>query len=69
MERRSVVSSNIRSIGYDAEEMLLEVEFRSGIYQYHSVPEFVFSDFVQAPSHGRYFAEAIRDRYAFTRIG
>ena len=34
MDRTPVVSSNINSIGYDASSSVLEVEFRSGLYQY-----------------------------------
>ncbi|MCC3653396.1 KTSC domain-containing protein [Streptomyces sp. S07_1.15] len=68
MERVSVVSSNIRSIGYSAAEELLEVEFASGIYRYHSVPENVHEEFMAAASHGRYFARSIKDRYVFVRI-
>ncbi|MGW8396401.1 KTSC domain-containing protein [Streptomyces lydicus] len=68
MDRRSVSSSNIRSIGYDAEEMLLEVEFFSGIYRYYSVPESVYQGLISASSHGRYFAQKIKGRYAFAKI-
>jgi hypothetical protein len=40
MERHSVTSSNVKSIGYDASSSTLEVEFNSGgIYQYYSVPK------------------------------
>ena len=55
MERRHVVSSNIASIGYDAEQMILEVEFNYGsIYQYFDVPESVYEGLMAADSHGKY---------------
>ncbi len=39
MERYSVASSNIASIGYDEPSQTLEVEFLNGsIYQYYNVP-------------------------------
>ena len=42
MIRKSVTSSDIRSIGYDDETRILEIEFHSGgIYQYYSVPRAV----------------------------
>lgn len=55
MERKYVVSSNIASIGYDAEQMILEVEFNYGsIYQYFDVPESVYEGLMAADSHGKY---------------
>ncbi|CAM5423980.1 KTSC domain-containing protein [Streptomyces griseorubiginosus] len=68
MDRSPVVSSNIRSIGYEAAEMLLEVEFLSGIYQYHLVPESVYLELMAAPSHGQYLARAIKGRYAYSKV-
>ncbi len=39
MQREPVQSSNIRSVGYDLDEQLLEIEFENGnIYQYFAVP-------------------------------
>lgn len=35
MERTSVTSSNINSIGYDADSQTLEIEFNNGaVYEY-----------------------------------
>lgn len=40
MKRKSVVSGNIRSIGYEALSQTLEVEFDSGrVYEYYDVPD------------------------------
>ncbi len=39
MDRIQVRSSNIRSIGYDQNRQILEVEFlKGGVYQYFDVP-------------------------------
>ena len=55
MERKYVTSSNIASIGYDAEQIILEVEFNYGsIYQYFDVPESVYEGLMTADSHGKY---------------
>ena len=55
MERTYVTSSNIASIGYDADQMILEVEFNYGsIYQYFDVPESVYEGLMAADSHGKY---------------
>lgn len=65
MQRHPVESSNIRSIGYDSDEGLLEVEFHSGgVYQYREVPENVFQRFLCASSKGRFFHQNIKGRYS-----
>jgi KTSC domain-containing protein len=68
MERFPVISSNIISVGYEPTEMVLEIEFQSGIYRYFSVPVSVHSGLMSAPSHGRYFTRMIKNRYPFSRI-
>ena len=56
MKRTYVTSSNIASIGYDADQMILEVEFHYGtVYQYFDVPESVYEGLMAADSHGKYF--------------
>jgi hypothetical protein len=55
MQRTTVSSSNIASIGYDASSQVLEVQFRSGsIYQYSDVPASVHQALMMASSHGSY---------------
>jgi len=69
MQRVSVSSSNIRSIGYESESKILEIEFNSGsIYQYYKVPEEIYQNLMNAGSHGRYFRQNIKNTYAYTRI-
>lgn len=69
MKRQPVISSNIQSIGYNVETMILEVEFnKNGIYQYYNVPQHVFGSFMNAPSKGRFFIRHIRDVYVFKKI-
>jgi hypothetical protein len=51
MERRSVNSSNLLSIGYDPQTSTLEVEFRTGsIYQYEGVPTDIFDGLMSSSS-------------------
>ena len=68
MERMNVVSSNIRSIGYDAIAMVLEVEFNNGaVYQYYNVPQYIYDGLMAADSHGRYLDQYVKKggyRYA-----
>lgn len=70
MERQYVSSSNIASIGYDADNMVLEVEFLNGsIYQYYDVPQIIYDGLMAADSHGKYLAAYIKKGgYRYTRI-
>ncbi len=69
MNRTAVRSSNICSIGYDAQESILEVEFRSGaVYQYSGVPEDAYQGFMHAASKGSYFRDYIKDRYPYRQV-
>ena len=69
MERVHVSSSNIRSIGYDAEAQVLEIEFiSSGVYQYSDVPEQVHERLMSARSKGSFFSANIRDRFQTRKI-
>lgn len=61
MERQYVVSSNIASIGYDPDNMVLEIEFLSGsVYQYYDVPQNIYDGLMAADSHGRFLATYIK---------
>ncbi len=64
MQRHPVESSNIRSVGYDLDEGLLEVEFHSGgVYQYSGVPQAIYQGCMRAVSKGSYFHDHIKGRY------
>lgn len=71
MQRSSVVSSNLRSVGYDESSMTLEVEFNhGGIYQYSSVPQSVYNGLMSADSHGSYFdAHVKKAGYSYRKVG
>ncbi len=69
MKRQSVESSNLASIGYDAENEILEIEFNhGGIYQYFDIPENVYEELMNADSHGVYFSANIRNDYQYQKI-
>ncbi len=69
MERAPVSSSNLASVGYDANSETLEVEFKNqSIYQYYNVPQFMHEQLMQAPSIGTFFNANIRDAYACARM-
>ena len=69
MKRQSVDSSNLASIGYDAENEILEIGFNhGGIYQYFDVPENVYDELMNASSHGVYFSANIRNDYEYEKM-
>lgn len=69
MERESVTSSNIDSIGYDESSETLEIEFlNGGVYQYFDVPKSVYYEMMSAASHGRYLAANIKGTYRFSKV-
>ncbi len=70
MERYTVASSNIASIGYDAGTETLDVEFLSGaIYQYYNVPQNMYEQLMQAGSKGRFLNTYIKNAYPYSRVG
>ncbi|NOT49594.1 MAG: KTSC domain-containing protein [Acidobacteria bacterium] len=69
MTRQRVSSSSIRSVGYDPENRILEIELKhGGIYQYFEVPEEVHSDLKAAASVGRYYTKYVRNICRFRKI-
>ncbi len=70
MERNFIESSMIRSIGYESEMCVLEVEFNSGaIWQYSNFPESLWYEFENASSKGKFFHNEIKNIYPESRVG
>lgn len=62
IHRVPVSSSAQRSVGYDSNRAILEVEFENGaVYQYFGVPAQVHQGLMAADSHARYFHSKIRN--------
>lgn len=69
MRRTPVFSSNLLSIGYDADQHILEVEFLDGsVYQYFEVLGQVYDGLMNAGSHGTYFHQHIRTSYEYRQV-
>src|SRR5919199_1489760 len=68
-DKRIVVESNyLRSVGYDSSSQVLEIEFQRGeVYQYIDVPPAVYTDLMNAPSHGKYFNANIKEVYPYRK--
>lgn len=62
MRREPVESDALRSVGYDYDRQILEIEFAGGtVYRYFEVPEELYAGLMTAASHGEFFSEHIRD--------
>jgi len=69
MQHQPVVSSNLKSVGYDSKASILEIQFKSGaVYRYFSVPMSIYSGLMNASSKGSYFHKHIRSEYRFERM-
>ncbi|SFB22224.1 KTSC domain-containing protein [Azotobacter beijerinckii] len=70
MNRTSVSSSNLRSVGYDPSTSTLEVEFHNGgLYEYSGVPASIHAGLMAASSHGSYFDAHIKNGpYRYRKI-
>ncbi|WP_197037195.1 KTSC domain-containing protein [Flavobacterium sp. ZB4P23] len=69
IKRIPVASSNIASVGYDAENNILEIEFHHGaVYQYFDVQEDVYEELMNVPSQGVYFTHEIKEKYSYNKI-
>lgn len=69
MQRKSVSSSNLASVGYNVQEKILEIEFNhGGVYQYFDVFQDEYNNLISASSHGSYFYHNIRGCYGYQKI-
>jgi hypothetical protein len=69
MNRKPVRSSNIKSVGYDKPQKVLEVEFRTGsIYQYEGVHPNTARFLLQAPSKGKFFHKNVRTSFPYHKV-
>ena len=67
MQRVPVNSTNILTIGYDRESLMLEIEFKTKrVYRYSNVPPHIYSGLMKATSHGKYFQDYINN--VFTHV-
>ena len=68
MERKAVNSSNVLSYGYDPNSEILEVEFRTGIYEYLNVPQVMYDRLEEAESKGNFINTQIKPAYACNKL-
>ncbi|ACL16960.1 KTSC domain-containing protein [Methanosphaerula palustris] len=64
LERQPVKSVIMKSVGYDENTKILEIEFHKGeVYQYSGVPSKVYADLMHSSEIGKFFSEKIRPRF------
>ena len=69
MDRETVESSNIESIGYDAGSGILEVEFKGGsVYQYRGIPQEMYDELREADSVGSFIHRRIKNVFECERV-
>jgi len=67
--RGTSVKSNLRSVRYDADKQVLEVEFHAGgLCEYYGVPAAVYQALAAAESRDGYFEKNIRFRFRHRHI-
>lgn len=69
MERASVTSAALKSVGYDAETQILQIEFVDGdVYNYFDVPAWIFQGLMNAASHGTFFADNVKGAFRYEKL-
>lgn len=68
MDRETVASSTVLSIGYEPSSSTLEVEFKNGVYQYYNVPEPIYQQLMASDSKGKFMHAYIKPAYPCSRV-
>jgi lysyl-tRNA synthetase, class II len=70
MTRQIIISTGLKSVGYDAVAHVLEVELQSGpVSRYFDVPPSVYEALKSAPSKTQYFNDNVAGKYESRSIG
>lgn len=71
MKREKVISTSLKSVGYDVANRVLEVKFleTGEVYQYLDVPQEIHTALMNAESKGRYFNKYVKEEgYDFKKM-
>ncbi|MDD5091269.1 MAG: KTSC domain-containing protein [Candidatus Wallbacteria bacterium] len=69
MIRKNVKSSQMKSVGYDTGNKVLEIEMTDGaIVQYYDVPKREFENLVKADSIGKFYHRFIKGKYQYQQV-
>ena len=68
-EMTLVESSNVESIGYDRQNMIVYIQYiNGGLYIYKNVSEMEYEGLLHAPSIGSYLHRNFKNVYPYERI-
>lgn len=69
MDRKEIKSGLIKSLGYDEDDHILEIEFNSGhIWQYTGISISTYNDMIESESIGKYFLNKIKGKYLDVKV-
>ena len=69
IEMVPVSSSNLTAVGYDEQNNVLRIAFKSGdVYDYYDVPPDIFQNLMSAESLGSYHYYNIRMNFAYEKL-
>lgn len=65
----NVTSSNLDSVLYDETSNSLFIKFHhGGVYEYFDVPQYIYENLLNAPSHGKYHAQFIKRKFRYIQM-
>lgn len=69
MEKTNIDTRLIKSMGYDKEKKIMEVEFTSDmIHQYRNFPEDLYNEMIKNKNIDKFFKINIVNRYHYNRL-
>jgi hypothetical protein len=68
MELKKLSSGNLRAVGYDERNRVLQVETTGGTFQYSGISSDVYRRFVAASSPWSYYRDNIEEEFPAQRI-
>ena len=69
MDKQHLQSKAIRSVTYEGESRILEVEFESSsAYRYFDVPRDVYEWLLKVKSKGKFLNRLVKEKYRYERI-
>jgi len=68
MKRENVESSVLKSVGYDKDKKVLEIELvNNAIYEYYKVPVSEYTNLMKSSSLGEYYNKRIK-KYSYKML-
>lgn len=69
LQRKRVSSTELFSVGYDAENGILEIEMLNGsLYQYKGVARMIYEELMASSSKGRYYSRYIKSSFIYEKL-